>query len=642
MKLDANDEILQDFLVEAGELLEQLGEQLVELEQTPNNVELLNAVFRNFHTIKGGAGFLSLTGMVELCHCAEDVFNMLRQGRREVDAELMDCILKVLDILNEMFAQLRAGKSPTLHDRSLLSQLEAFANPQAQSPAITREEETTQLSVSPETELPTNDLGSESSESPSEPVDLTNAKSDTITADEFEALLDQLHSKKQPSPVAPSEDQTPDGTASEEQLKSSPDECAEPTITKLGVSKNTNDDPSARKDETQIKQASESTVRVDTRRLDEIMNLVGELVLARNRLSSLHSGREDDEISHAVANLDIVTSALQGAVMKTRMQPINKVFGRFPRVVRDLSRNLNKEVSLELRGKETDLDKNLVEALADPLVHLIRNAIDHGIESPQERERLGKPRTGKVVLSAMQEGDHILLTVEDDGKGMDPDRLRQLAIDKGLFDAESAQRLSDQEAYNIIFMPGFSTKTETSDISGRGVGMDVVKTRITQLNGSIDIRSADGKGSSICIKVPLTLAILSTLMFMIGKQSYALPLSCVDEILDFDPENTNMVEKQEIILVRRKPLPIFYLSRWLAADDNAESQTESIHVLIVNVGNERVGLIVGQLIGQEEVVIKPLGDYLKGLPGYAGATITGDGRIALILDVASLLKAYAR
>ncbi len=642
MKPDLNDEILQDFLVEAGELLEQLGEQLVELEQTPKNVDLLNAVFRNFHTIKGGAGFLSLTEMVELCHCAEDVFNTLRQGRREVDSGLMDSILKVLDILNEMFAQLRAGNSPTLDDSSLLSQLEAFANPQAHSSGTTPKEETTQLSVSPETESNADGLGSEASNLRSESADQKTAASDTISADEFEALLDQLHGKKQAPQIEPSNDHTPALPSSLEQVKNDTGKRSQPSSSKSSVSNKPDDDSSARKDESQSKQASESTVRVDTRRLDEIMNLVGELVLARNRLSSLHSGREDDEITQAVANLDIVTSALQGAVMKTRMQPINKVFGRFPRVVRDLARSLDKEVSLELRGKETDLDKNLVEALADPLVHLIRNAIDHGIESPQERERFGKTRTGKVVLSAMQEGDHILLTVEDDGKGMDPDKLRQLAVEKGLFDAESAQRLSDQEAYNIIFMPGFSTKTETSDISGRGVGMDVVKTRITQLNGSIDIRSATGKGSSICIKVPLTLAILSTLMFMIGKQSYALPLSCVDEILDFDPENTNMVENQEIILVRRKPLPIFYLSRWLAAEADSESPPESIHVLIVNVGNERVGLIVGQLIGQEEVVIKPLGDYLKGLPGYAGATITGDGRIALILDVASLLKAYAR
>ncbi|MGA7800319.1 MAG: chemotaxis protein CheA, partial [Gammaproteobacteria bacterium] len=386
---------------------------------------------------------------------------------------------------------------------------------------------------------------------------------------------------------------------------------------------------------------AEASVRVDTKRLDDIMNLVGELVLARNRLATLKASRADEEIGKAVANLDVVTADLQAAVMKTRMQPIKKVFGRFPRVVRDIARSLQKEVVLEMQGEETDLDKNLVEALADPLVHLVRNAVDHGLEGPEEREAAGKPRVGTVVLSAEQEGDHILLSIHDDGKGMDPEALRQKAVEKGLMDQESAARLDDRECWNLIFMPGFSTKSEISDLSGRGVGMDVVKTRIAQLNGTVDIQSGLGKGTCISIRVPLTLAIMPTLMVVLGRQTFALPLASVSEIFNLDASRTNVVDGRLVVIVRDKALPLFYLRSWLVSD-NQSSSTDIGHVVVVHAGNQRVGFVVDQLIGQEEVVIKPLGSLLHGLAGFAGATITGDGNIALILDVPSLMKKYAR
>ncbi|HEB99150.1 MAG TPA: chemotaxis protein CheA, partial [Thiotrichales bacterium] len=390
------------------------------------------------------------------------------------------------------------------------------------------------------------------------------------------------------------------------------------------------------------KPAAEATVRVDTKRLDDIMNLVGELVLVRNRLATLKETMGNEDIAKAVGNLDVVTADLQASVMKTRMQPIKKVFGRFPRVVRDLARSLNKEVNLELQGEETDLDKNLVEALADPLVHLVRNAVDHGIESPEEREAAGKPRAGTIVLAAEQEGDHILLSIEDDGKGMDPDKLRKKAVEKGLMDAEAAARLDDKEAFNLIFMPGFSTKDQISDISGRGVGMDVVKTRIGQLNGSVEIDSRPGKGSRLSIRVPLTLAIMPTLMVVLGEQPFALPLASVVEIFDLDPDQTNVVDGQLVVRVRDKAVPLFYLRKWLVRNGQVMSEDQTTgHVVMVAVGSQRVGFVVDQLIGQEEVVIKPLGAMLQGMPGFAGATITGDGRIALILDIPSLMKKYA-
>ncbi len=371
------------------------------------------------------------------------------------------------------------------------------------------------------------------------------------------------------------------------------------------------------------------------------MNMVGELVLVRNRLVRLGVNAADEDMAKAVANLDVVTADLQMAVMKTRMQPIKKVFGRFPRVVRDLARNLKKEVELDQIGEETDLDKNLVEALADPLVHLVRNAVDHGIEMPNLRESRGKTRVGRIVLSAQQEGDHIVLSISDDGAGMDPNKLRGKAVEKGLMDEDAAARLSDNEAFNLIFYPGFSTKDEISDISGRGVGMDVVKTKIAQLNGSIDIHSVLGTGTEIAIKVPLTLAIMPTLMIMLGQQTFALPLASVNEIFHMDVSRKNVVDGQDVLIVREKALPLFYLKRWLVPYQDSQPQGDNAHVVIVNVASKKIGFVVDQLIGQEEVVIKPLGSMLQGTPGIAGATITGDGRIAMILDVPSMLRHYA-
>uniref|UniRef100_UPI0019F175B3 chemotaxis protein CheA n=2 Tax=Pseudomonas sp. TaxID=306 RepID=UPI0019F175B3 len=447
--------------------------------------------------------------------------------------------------------------------------------------------------------------------------------SENITDNEFESLLDELHGKGQfkPEQVATPVERAP----------------AIPSAQPLAAAKPSKPASAPAKPASE----AETTVRVDTARLDEIMNMVGELVLVRNRLVRLGLNSGDEEMAKAVSNLDVVTADLQTSVMKTRMQPIKKVFGRFPRQIRDMSRQLKKEINLELIGEDTDLDKNLVEALADPLVHLVRNAVDHGIEMPEEREAAGKPRTGKVVLSAEQEGDHILLLITDDGKGMDAEVLRAKAVEKGMLDKDAADRLSDLECYNLIFAPGFSTKKEISDVSGRGVGMDVVKTRIAQLNGSVTVHSTKGLGSKVVIKVPLTLAIMPTLMVMLGDQAFAFPLVNVNEIFHLDLSDTNVVDGQEVVIVRDKALPLFYLKRWLVPEVADQEQSEG-HVVILSIGNQRIGFVVDQLVGQEEVVIKPLGKMLQGTPGMAGATITGDGRIALILDVPSMLKHYGR
>jgi two-component system chemotaxis sensor kinase CheA len=710
MSFDPDDDILQDFLVEAGEILEQLNEQLVDLEQSPDDMDLLNAVFRGFHTIKGGAGFLSLENLVTVSHRAEDVFSLLRQGERHIDADLMDAMLPVLDVVNSQFDELRSGQEPSPAPDDLIQRLTELAVPDTGA-APEPSEETVVEAAAPEAGTPATegepgditdaefeallDAMPESSESQPEAsasneitedefdalLDDIHGKgkfgsvgdkgepakpeggSDTITDDEFDALLDDIHGKGKFGSVGDKGESAKPGGDSEiitddefdnllDELHGKgrgptagtekPAQAAKPVPEKPAAEAKP---PTPKPTKPEPKKApaakpapAETTVRVDTSRLDDIMNLVGELVLVRNRLSTLRATMQDEQMSKAVSNLDLVTADLQSAVMKTRMQPIKKVFGRFPRVVRDLSRNLGKKVKLVLRGEETDLDKNLVEALADPLVHLVRNAVDHGVELPDVRKANGKPEEGTVILSAAQEGDHIELLIDDDGKGMDPDILRSKAVEKGLMDEENARRLTDKEAYNLIFMPGFSTKTEISDVSGRGVGMDVVKTSIAALNGSVEIDSELGNGSVIRIKVPLTLAIMPTLMIIVGDQRFAIPLTSVAEIFDLDLSSTNVVDDQEVVIVREKALPLFYLRNWLVRGGSASDSSEG-HVVVVFVGNMRVGLVVDQLVGQEEVVIKPLGSGLHGLPGFAGATITGDGGIALILDTPSLIQA---
>lgn len=759
MSFDVDEEILQDFLVEAGEILEQLQEQLVDLERNPEDGDLLNAIFRGYHTVKGGAGFLSLTELVEICHGAENVFDVMRNGQRTLTPELMDVILQATDVVVEMFEKVKAQEPLEPADPQLVAVLHKLSEPESpdenilddaavtgarQSAAGGEDEEFTVEETPAPAEVDaihkhdadggiediTEDefeklldelhgdgapgrtteaaAQAEKAEMPSQ------SGNDDITDDEFEALLDELHGKGQftaaednapaekqaASPAAPASNKASGGDdeitddefeklldelhgsgqgpstgnapdAGDDSDKQKPqvsvDKDATDAINKAKAANNApakpaqssakpspkpepkatggSNAPAPKKDDKKAAPQppqAETTVRVDTKRLDQIMNMVGELVLVRNRLLSLGINANDESMSKAIANLDVVTGDLQGAVMKTRMQPIKKVFGRFPRVVRDLARSLKKEITLQLEGEETDLDKNLVEALADPLVHLVRNSVDHGIEMPDERQEAGKPRMGTVRLSASQEGDHILLTIEDDGKGMDPDKLKDIAINRGVLDADAAARMSDVEAFNLIFAPGFSTKTEISDISGRGVGMDVVKTKINQLNGTINIDSEMGKGTRLDIKVPLTLAILPTLMIVVGQQTFALPLGAVSEIINMDISKTNTVDGQLTMIVRSKAIPIFFLQEWLVRGGPGHIDREKGHVVVVQIGTQQVGFVVDALIGQEEVVIKPLDALLQGTPGMAGATITSDGGIALILDIPGLLKRYAR
>ncbi|UOV01926.1 chemotaxis protein CheA [Pseudoxanthomonas mexicana] len=574
-------EIAADFLIEAQEILDRLGEQLVTLEQDPSDSGQLNAVFRGFHTLKGGAGFLGIQPMVNLCHAAEETLGLVRAGQATLEPQHFDAAQQSLDWLQQMLDAIGAGEDPPHAPQILIDQFDVQGHA---VPAL----------------KPANPPAAGA------PVALGG---DLISDDEFEALLDQLHGDGVPTTLASPSPAPPPRP----QPAPKPAPAGKPAAKAGGE--------------------TEQTIRVDTKRLDAIVNLVGELVLSRNRLKTLRARIRDEELDRAVSSLDIATARLQTAVMRTRMQPVGKVFSRFPKVARDVARQLQKEVDLELVGADTELDRNLVEALADPLVHLVRNAIDHGIEVPSLREACSKPRQGHVRLSAQQEGDFVTIEIRDDGAGIDPERLRVKALEKGLIDPEAAARLSHDECLQLVFLPGFSTKAEVTDISGRGVGMDVVQSRIRELSGQITIHSDVGRGSRFVIRVPLTLAILPTLLVQAGDPVYALPLARVMEVLHAPSESLRWFDGQAVLDRQSHTLPLVDLRKWLRVDP---VMAPLLTIVVLQMGEQRFGLIVDQVRGREEVVIKPLPRAVRGLPGYAGATLIGDGRMALILDVDGL------
>ncbi|MGY0620411.1 chemotaxis protein CheA [Lysobacter sp. A378] len=594
--MDTASDICADFLVEAREILDQLGEQMVALEHAPADRECLNSVFRGFHTIKGGAGFLDFPAMVTICHAVEDRLNLARTGDAVLDAAAFDGSQQALDLLVDMLDCVSAGEPMTPAPQALIDSLRVDA-------AITG--------------IPANhDI-----KSPAAPG------GDDLDELDFEALLDSLHgSGGTPGVVSPAATPEPPAAIPAAVPAPPPAQPAAPSP------------PKPRKPAAPAHQ-DEPTVRVDVRRLDTMVNLVGELVLARNRLKTLRPRLHDEELDRAVGALDGATSRLQSAVMMARMQPVGRVFARFPKLARDVARQLQKNVELEVVGAETELDRNLVEALADPLVHLVRNAIDHGIESPEARRNSGKPEQGHVRLSAQQEGDHVVIEVRDDGAGIDPDRIRDIAVRKSLVDADAATRLSPDECLQLLFLPGFSTRAEVSDLSGRGVGMDVVQSRIHELSGRVQIQSEPGHGSRFVIQVPLTLAILPTLLVEVDNDVYALPLVRVMEVLAQLPGAPMSIDGQEVLDLREQPVPLLSLRGWLGVEPEA---TAGSTVVVLQAGEQRFCLSVDRVRGREEVVIKALPRTLRGLSGYAGASLIGDGRMALILDVDALYRTGVR
>ncbi len=650
--MDDLQEIMEDFLIEAFEMNEQLDQDLVELEHNPEDLDLLNRIFRVAHTIKGSSSFLNLNILTHLTHNMEDVLNRARKGEIKITPDIMDVVLRSIDLMKTLLVTIRDTGSDTNNGKEneieeAVKQLQAITSQNLEStketsgtkeaPKEVKEEikektkEEVKANKTPTAENPASDnpLADE--------PDLDYAN---MSAEEVEAEIERLLNKRQEADkerraqkkqeakqeVAPTKEapktETPKAPKTETKAKAKAD-TEENKAPSIGV---------------------EQTVRVDVRRLDHLMNLIGELVLGKNRLIRIYSDVEErydgekflEELNQVVSSISAVTTDLQLAVMKTRMQPVGKVFNKFPRMVRDLSRELGKSIELIIEGEETELDKSIVEEIGDPLIHIIRNSCDHGIEPLEERRRLNKPETGKVQLSAYNEGNHIVIKISDDGKGLDPVMLKEKAIEKGVISERDAEGMSDREAFNLIFKPGFSTAKVVSNVSGRGVGMDVVKTNIEKLNGIIEIDSEVGVGTTQKLKIPLTLAIIQALLVGVQEEYYAIPLSSVLETVRISQDEIYTVDGKSVLRLRDEVLSLVRLSDIFKVDAILESNSD-VYVVIIGLADQKIGVIVDYLIGQEEVVIKSLGYYLKNTRGIAGATVRGDGKITLIVDVGAMM-----
>lgn len=593
------EELLQDFLQEATDLLSDVDNKLVDLEKTPDEKSLLNDIFRGFHTIKGGAGFLNATELVTLCHLTENLFDKLRNDELQLTPELMDLIMSATQGVREMFGELTQSVQPQPADPALLDALRAVIQgggvkpaapapaapaPAAEAPAVAPAAPASQVAGEPDW----NAVHAAMTEGGVPPSNATPANAPHVAA-AATAAAPKPAPKPAPRAAAPAKPET--------------------------------------------------TIRVDTARLDQVLNLSGEIGLTKNRLTSLRAdilaGKNDSETLHAldqaVSQLDLLVSDLQNSVMKTRMQPIGRLFQKYPRIARDLARQMGKNIELVLAGEETEVDKTMIEDLADPLIHLIRNAVDHGVESPEERKSSGKPDKSLVRLEARQEGDHIVLIIADDGRGMSPEKIRSKAVEKGLITEEEANTLDERQSLNLIFLPGFSTKTQISDVSGRGVGMDVVKTNIQKLNGSIEIKSELGKGSVFIISLPLTLAILPVLLVLLDDQPFALPLSLVREILPIEHDKIQEVGGKETLVVRGEVLPVLSLTKLLGWPVRQYPE----YGVFMQTAERSFILGVDSFAGRDDAVIKSLEDFRP--KGVAGVTTLSNGQIVLILDIKELL-----
>ncbi|ADU80251.1 chemotaxis histidine kinase/response regulator CheAY2 [Helicobacter pylori] len=649
--MDDLQEIMEDFLIEAFEMNEQLDQDLVELEHNPEDLDLLNRIFRVAHTIKGSSSFLNLNILTHLTHNMEDVLNRARKGEIKITPDIMDVVLRSIDLMKTLLVTIRDTGSDTNNGKEneieeAVKQLQAITSQNLEgsketsgtkeAPKEIKEEikektkEEVKANKTPTAENPASDnpLADEPD------LDYANMSAEEVEA-EIERLLNKRQEadkerraqKKQEDQAKPKQEVTP--------TKETPKAPKTETKAKAKADTEENKAPSI---------GVEQTVRVDVRRLDHLMNLIGELVLGKNRLIRIYSDVEErydgekflEELNQVVSSISAVTTDLQLAVMKTRMQPVGKVFNKFPRMVRDLSRELGKSIELIIEGEETELDKSIVEEIGDPLIHIIRNSCDHGIEPLEERRRLNKPETGKVQLSAYNEGNHIVIKISDDGKGLDPVMLKEKAIEKGVISERDAEGMSDREAFNLIFKPGFSTAKVVSNVSGRGVGMDVVKTNIEKLNGIIEIDSEVGVGTTQKLKIPLTLAIIQALLVGVQEEYYAIPLSSVLETVRISQDEIYTVDGKSVLRLRDEVLSLVRLSDIFKVDTILESNSD-VYVVIIGLADQKIGVIVDYLIGQEEVVIKSLGYYLKNTRGIAGATVRGDGKITLIVDVGAMM-----
>ncbi|GAA8972248.1 chemotaxis histidine kinase/response regulator CheAY2 [Helicobacter pylori] len=647
--MDDLQEIMEDFLIEAFEMNEQLDQDLVELEHNPEDLDLLNRIFRVAHTIKGSSSFLNLNILTHLTHNMEDVLNRARKGEIKITPDIMDVVLRSIDLMKTLLVTIRDTGSDTNNGKEneieeAVKQLQAITSQNLEGAKETsgtkeapqKENKEEAKEEIKENKTPTAENTSSDNPLANEPdLDYTN-----MSAEEVEAEIERLLNKRQ-------EADKERRAQKKQEAKQEVAPTKETPKTEIPKAPKTETKAKAKADTEENKAPSigvEQTVRVDVRRLDHLMNLIGELVLGKNRLIRIYSDVEErydgekflEELNQVVSSISAVTTDLQLAVMKTRMQPVGKVFNKFPRMVRDLSRELGKSIELIIEGEETELDKSIVEEIGDPLIHIIRNSCDHGIEPLEERRRLNKPETGKVQLSAYNEGNHIVIKISDDGKGLDPVMLKEKAIEKGVISERDAEGMSDREAFNLIFKPGFSTAKVVSNVSGRGVGMDVVKTNIEKLNGIIEIDSEVGVGTTQKLKIPLTLAIIQALLVGVQEEYYAIPLSSVLETVRISQDEIYTVDGKSVLRLRDEVLSLVRLSDIFKVDAILESNSD-VYVVIIGLADQKIGVIVDYLIGQEEVVIKSLGYYLKNTRGIAGATVRGDGKITLIVDVGAMM-----
>ncbi|GAA9010180.1 chemotaxis histidine kinase/response regulator CheAY2 [Helicobacter pylori] len=653
--MDDLQEIMEDFLIEAFEMNEQLDQDLVELEHNPEDLDLLNRIFRVAHTIKGSSSFLNLNILTHLTHNMEDVLNRARKGEIKITPDIMDVVLRSIDLMKTLLVTIRDtgsdannGKENEIEEavkqlQAITSQnLEGAKEGTKEAPQKENEKEAKKENIKENQENKAKAPTAKNFASDNPLADEPDLDYANMSAEEVEAEIERLLNKRQEADKE---------RRAQKKQEAKPKQEVAPTKeapkTEAPKAPKTETKAKAKADTEENKAPSigvEQTVRVDVRRLDHLMNLIGELVLGKNRLIRIYGDVEErydgekflEELNQVVSSISAVTTDLQLAVMKTRMQPVGKVFNKFPRMVRDLSRELGKSIELIIEGEETELDKSIVEEIGDPLIHIIRNSCDHGIEPLEERRRLNKPETGKVQLSAYNEGNHIVIKISDDGKGLDPVMLKEKAIEKGVISERDAEGMSDREAFNLIFKPGFSTAKVVSNVSGRGVGMDVVKTNIEKLNGIIEIDSEVGVGTTQKLKIPLTLAIIQALLVGVQEEYYAIPLSSVLETVRISQDEIYTVDGKSVLRLRDEVLSLVRLSDIFKVDAILESNSD-VYVVIIGLADQKIGVIVDYLIGQEEVVIKSLGYYLKNTRGIAGATVRGDGKITLIVDVGAMM-----
>ncbi len=648
--MDDLQEIMEDFLIEAFEMNEQLDQDLVELEHNPEDLDLLNRIFRVAHTIKGSSSFLNLNILTHLTHNMEDVLNRARKGEIKITPDIMDVVLRSIDLMKTLLVTIRDTGSDTNNGKEneieeAVKQLQAITSQNLEgakegtkeAPKKENQEEAKKENIKENQENKAKAPTVENSASDNPLADEPDLDYANMSAEEVEAEIERLLNKRQEADK--------ERRAQKKQEAKPKQEVAPKTETPKAPKTETKAKAKADTEENKAPSIGvEQTVRVDVRRLDHLMNLIGELVLGKNRLIRIYGDVEErydgekflEELNQVVSSISAVTTDLQLAVMKTRMQPVGKVFNKFPRMVRDLSRELGKSIELIIEGEETELDKSIVEEIGDPLIHIIRNSCDHGIEPLEERRRLNKPETGKVQLSAYNEGNHIVIKISDDGKGLDPVMLKEKAVEKGVISERDAEGMSDREAFNLIFKPGFSTAKVVSNVSGRGVGMDVVKTNIEKLNGIIEIDSEVGVGTTQKLKIPLTLAIIQALLVGVQEEYYAIPLSSVLETVRISQDEIYTVDGKSVLRLRDEVLSLVRLSDIFKVDAILESNSD-VYVVIIGLADQKIGVIVDYLIGQEEVVIKSLGYYLKNTRGIAGATVRGDGKITLIVDVGAMM-----